>query len=204
MAEKFFNFQDMQRKLEGCIVRYKGEPVLVHIPPGLAEDQVKIKRLDPKAGWNTVKVTEDVFDISAVLLGYVNNGKNCLYVSRDARREVLCSTHPTRLKFKRNDGDQRDDGIDVSISVDFANMIKNRYPSFDEVVKALAPKEAIGSSKAFHRMYAISRGNRVRNLLFRGSVLGTFSSKWVLSMEEAPDYSIHARVLEKLGVFEHA
>lgn len=201
MAEAFFSHADMQRKLDGCIIRYKGEPRNVYVQQGLKPNIVKIRKLDSVSEWTPVDVTEDDFDIQAVPLGYVNHNNQAIYFYREAQREVICSTHPTRLKWKFNEG-ERDKGkaIEVSYMPSFSDMIVNKYPSFNEVIAKLSSKEQIGNSLAFTRMYSVSRRNRARLLMFRGKLLGTFSSKWKLTMEDAPDYSLHMRVLNKCGV----
>ena len=201
MAEEFFSFADMQRKLEGCIIRYKGEPHSVHVAQGLRPNIVKIRKLDLTSEWKNVDVTEDDFDIQAVPLGYVNFNNQAVYFYREAQREVLCTTHPTRLRWKYNEGErEKNREIDVFTCPSFADMIMNKYPSFDEVVSKLSSKEQIGNSIAFNRMYCVSRRNRARLLMFRGKLLGTFNSKRKLAMEDAPDFSLHMRLLNKCGV----
>lgn len=133
-------------------------------------------------------------------MGYMNDYSNnrACYISRDARREILSSTHPNRLSIIHNEGEE---GRKFDLyNVGFADMVLNKYPSFTEVINTLKDKSKIGQSIAFHRLYCIDRRNRARLIMFKGELLGVFDIKWRLSLEPDKDVSIHKRILSKMGV----
>lgn len=204
MADKYFSRADLYRKLNGCIIRYKGYPhsVIVREVENPRDEETVYIYPPSKGEHKAFKVTytTDDFDNSSFSLGFVNFQNRAYFLSREARREVLTCTHPSRISVHSLDYDKDAPRSSVIYSEGFEDMVVRKYPTFEEVKTTLTPKETIGCSLAFHPLYAIVRSNRLRSLYFKKEVLGIFNSKWELTIEPDNDTSIHRKVLSGFGV----
>lgn len=92
--------KDIEQKLHGCIIRYKGHPYYATFYGG---DQMKLYNVGKNQNESykyTVSIYDDEFDISSVPLGYVNGDhKDYMYVSYVTRnpirkvRQGICTTN---------------------------------------------------------------------------------------------------------------
>ena len=156
MASKLATHQDVMRRLDNTICKYKGVPYYIKYNVGHTVNIYPIA--DAKAPFIQCDVdyTSPDFDYGFPEVGYMNLNQHAYYIERISGRDQRMGLPPDMLRYvhgKVNNALFRSKGME--------NMLLNIYPDVREAVRLI---KAIGAtSVALSRDYALDR-NEVGDL----------------------------------------
>jgi hypothetical protein len=154
----FAREEDVQQKLDGTLVRYKGEPCWCTYEGGFIVRLYTFEAYKGKGSNGfTVDCMDEALDYSAPALGYINEKKEgAVYLIRYPRKQFNGGLKPSQVNawslLAERDIGRREVNL-VSEAVEC--MFKNKYPKFDEVVEEVLDSKGDMYSKAFHRKLAV-------------------------------------------------
>lgn len=141
-------------RLEGTIIRYGEEPIMVQEVRGVGR-AIYIIGVILATGQMTEALLKDC-DLTPVPLGYVNMGERAFYTMRMPMRrdwrQGLRFLNLIDVEGRQFNGNSYEP---------FVNTIKGEYPSFLEAVE----DSTYNISRAFHRDFAIENDG---NILYKG------------------------------------
>jgi hypothetical protein len=178
---KYERLEDARMRLRGTVVLYEGNPVYIRdiaagrggdeifrvhadkLPLGRGDDPFERGGMvDPEGAEMRKYISSKKFDISPFKMGYVNAPTGAFFCSRLPHRQqkqgLSGETFNTFLRTK-----------------EVVEMVNNRYPTFDQALKALAKAPSV----AFSREFALSKDEVVDCLFFlyhKGQKVGAFAS----------------------------
>lgn len=164
----FASVNDAYTKLNRSLITYKGilfkcDPFNNRLfdRPQVADNKLRLVSLEDRKEV-IADYTEDAFQAVPYELGYLNDTKNLkvLFVYRDAVRHSNVGIDLGGLSYVpvgRKNSNQ-DDAIlenNIIFSLNFIDMILNKYPSFDEAFDKVKKTRTIGCGCAFDKNYAL-------------------------------------------------
>lgn len=188
LAIKYESLEDARLRLKNTVVLYDGDPVFIRniepsrsekdgifrihadaLPLNVDEDGIEVGdwiEAAKKAGLRKF-ISSKNFDIAPFKMGYVNLRKGAVFCSRLPRRQ-----QKQGLSAESYSGIGLDWANFVRSS-EVVDMIKGRYPTFEQA-KALLNKSPL---VAFSREFAIARDEILEDmfvLYYKGSKVGVF------------------------------
>lgn len=147
--------QDLEARLHGGIAFYNKEPVKVIIEDG----RIVLYTFPDMKRFKAIEENDELFDISAPRLGYVNYNSDAIYVYRIPERRYKQTLTISPLRFETK-------GLgfypeDIFESFAFKKMLLNEYPSLNDALKSL---EDGANSRAITRDLAIKKNNITKRL----------------------------------------
>ena len=178
LAIKYEEVGDAKMRLRGCVVLYKGAPVLVSdVLAGNGDDifrvlfnelpivGARVKRADPEEGEGVKRkfISSKHFDIAPFKMGYVNSqgpggAFYCQRMPNRVQKQGLCAENFTAVN---NYGQGIPFGA-FTTSKEVPAMIANDYPSFDQAVRSLDKLSAV----AFHREFCLVKDAVIQGLIY--------------------------------------
>jgi hypothetical protein len=158
---RYDNPHDVSMRLNGCVARYKGEPVILTY---IGDDNVlhvNYRPLrKPNAKWQSIHSSDVELDISSPPLGYLNHveTKAAYYVQRVPVRKQFQGFHSDNSNVEP-ECEQRYATQRIYHLIktpEMADTIDNKYPSGDRIIEMMLSDPSI-RSMAFHRKFAIRR-----------------------------------------------
>lgn len=168
MAVGFASVGDTNMYLNNSIIMYDGVPHYVSNTGAEKNNEVTGFCMSPMLmkhdQGKKLSVTDNKFVHNGILLGYVNYKGQATYVKRKPSRRQksgVCKNSLCKSKYNINLTDKS-----------FANMLMNKYPSFDTCIYKLEDRRTI--SAAFHRDLAIGYGSErdILHLYHKGKDIG--------------------------------
>lgn len=197
----FIRQEDTQLRLDNTIVMWQGEPHWCRVSLDFPVNHVHITALEDvqtgRGKRKLVDLTSDDFSANIPELGYVNREYYCDFVSRSPERRQKQGLCVNTVKSAS--------GNDPSVymfTVEFRNMLKNVYPTFDE---ALTKVEQLGVARvAFHKQLALLKRSKVSPVVLevRGREVATFNNETNIFEihKDRKDYSFLFEMLTNLGI----
>lgn len=150
MNVEFENINDTHRKLDGCIVEYKGAIHSVRVDPGNTDHYKVTLRKVPNGRAFTVNTKEEEFEARFLPLGYMNYEKGCVWLSRSPARRMTLGIGDRVVEFSDVDGKTVLRNVSIA-SQDYVNLYENKYPTYAEAIKKLTstPISSIALSRDF-------------------------------------------------------
>ena len=144
--------QDFEARMHGGMAYYDGKPVLLHATRGA----INIQSFPNGDNIKQIVKTDELLDLSSPVLGYVNFNLACVYTYRKPERKykqtltygAIGVYDPTESKTARWDQNA------VFYTEEFKNMLMDKYPKLDEVIKSLNGKVV---SRAISRDVALAK-----------------------------------------------
>lgn len=169
--------EDVGMRLANCVVMYDGKPVMLGDVMHNAEEQsVIINARYLSNGRNfIISLPDEKLDLTPVPVGYVNYGKDAVYVSRVPVRRYkqgLCH-HNMRTRYA-NPMVPNVRTASILSSRGMSECITDDYYTLNDCIKLL--EEGERSSVAFHRRWALYEDEAigVRHLMYRGRQVGIY------------------------------
>lgn len=160
MSKFFFDsIQDANQKLASTVVMAKGLPCYIETVQGLNTDQqAKIywMPLDQHRNDSEIlRLDKETFEVKRLpSLGYVNHRNYSHYLSRRPVRQAVQGLNSRNVHIPG--GDEGTPNWDAMLySRDFADMLMNKYISFDRVFDEILTSQ-MPLKKAFSRTFAMS------------------------------------------------
>lgn len=159
--------QDLEARLGGGVAFYDKEPVRVSIEGG----KIRLYSFPEMAPLRYIVESDELFDISAPRLGYVNYEREAIYVTRQPERRYKQTLTFGPLRFTPSPEIY---GGDLFESKHFRKMLMNDYPSLNEAMTMLSSKYG---SVAITRDLAIKRNQSTGrlHLCIKGKTVGKLS-----------------------------
>lgn len=197
MAEKYFNREDMQRKLNETICLWDGEPVYVSTGHGSAGDQVDIFRFSERGLGDSTRIdhTDPRFVDRSLPLGFLNRYQTCGYVSRVPYRRNIQPISSRQLQI------EPDFGGGWFLSNEFANTIRGRYPSYADSLAWVTNGAYQGSAFCRDACIAVRQGIKQPGLYYKTRLIALwniYSNRW--DYLQGPEILHFKKLVEKLGV----
>lgn len=160
--------QDLEQRLGGGVAFYNKEPVKVIIEGG----KIRLFTFPDLIPIKYIQESDELFDISAPRLGYVNYDREAIYVSRRPERRYKQTLTFGPLQFSNSTGFYEGDLFECKA---FKRMLMNDYPSLNEAMTMLSSKY---SSVAITRDLAIKRNQSTGrfHLCVKGKTVGKLSA----------------------------
>lgn len=160
----FESERDAAMRIAGTVVRYEGKSVFVEEVTGEERCRVYFPKEDET---KTLNYNDPRFDYSSVPLGYVNHRGHAHYTMRQPHRRWKQGVG--RDCFKVKSGERG-----VFNSRGMHDAVEGIYPSFDEACRLVRDEGA--TSVAYHRDWAIKRGDGYFRLMYKGTQVGKIVS----------------------------
>jgi hypothetical protein len=151
MAEAFYSHGDVVMYLDGCVCLWKGKPVFI----SCSDTKVKGHTLGNFSECVDIDINSDDFDYKGVKLGYVNYGKQALYVARLPWRKTKAGVHYENTACYTVQG-TISNIVDLIQAKEFGEMVEGIYPSEHEALQRLVTNPYT-KSVAISRNIAIAR-----------------------------------------------
>lgn len=155
----FATEDDVRQKLDGTLVRYKGQPCWCTYEGGFNVRLFTFADYKGRGHANgfSVDCMDDDLDYSAPGLGYINEKKEgAVYLIRYPRKQFAGGLKPSQVNawslLAERDIGRREVNL-VSDAIE--KMFKNEYPPCREVVEECLHSKGDMFSKAFHRKLAV-------------------------------------------------
>lgn len=164
-GDKYENAEEVKFRLEGSVVAYDGDPVYItRVSMPDMEDKGEIARVffrplpfgGDAGGKETRKfLSSRKFDLAPFKMGYLNTGKQAVFVSRSPVRQNRQGLCPANMSIADVKG-KKVAGIgfaNIIANKGFIDMVKGVYPSFKEVGDMLNQPDI--TSAAVSRSFAL-------------------------------------------------
>lgn len=170
---KYENGADVKMRLEGSVVRYKGQPVYVISTSG---DKCKILLLDTD---EETLVLYTSLDLSPVPLGFVCTGKAMAYVERRPVRRFKQGLTKDNMFVKDAPWPvARISNTDKCL----ANTISGKYPSIEEAFQDVREGKRI--AVPFSREWGVAKYDGDLCIVHRGDIVGYVTDNVVRLLPE--------------------
>lgn len=150
---RYLDFDQMNRRLNHTIVRYRGKICEVQSWRPDTLDLV-VFYLEGTVDNHLIHSSDIDLDISSVPLGFINYKESSFYIQRiPIRRQTqgvspeVCYFHPIHKKTKQANG------WNLLKSKDFVQCANNKYPKFLSIFKGIKDNKIL--SGAFHKRFAL-------------------------------------------------
>ena len=160
---RYVNAADVNTRLNGTVVRYKNEPVYVEQQGVNRRDRENDLRVDlhdviNKTWIENIHTSDEDLDVSAFPnMGYGNYRGVARYFTRIPNRRTANGVTTTNCCFwtRNPDGSLSSNNVgrEVLLNVDFHQMLRGKYPSFEDALKTVSSHQA--QSVAVNRKLAI-------------------------------------------------
>jgi hypothetical protein len=188
--EQYHAEEDRNRRLNGTICMYDGNPVYIRCsdPHGritLKADEVFITEptnVFDYSGYRVVKYTDDKFCAKAFPLGYANHREGICYVTRKPHQQQRAGIHEGVIDVK---GDSSTHHFIYSQAM--VDCIKGNYPTFEEARKTVSQGKPVAFTRflAFRPLY-----KNIYTLEYRGRPAGIVKKDDVLELFEGKESRI--------------
>jgi hypothetical protein len=196
------SFDECQTRLNGTVILYKGEPVVVQqVEANGAEPcLLHLKFLPRSRDSATVLVTDEDLEYRRFNLGYVNLAGGATYAARwpiveGYKQGLTCNN----LKFTSIGGGQPAPNFQhIYVQPGFKDMLQGKYPTAEEAMERLLAQNEPPISVAFQPDFAIRRDQFRGDFLldYRGQKVGFGKNKFSVPQ----DYWYLREVLQKSGI----
>lgn len=153
-VERYLTKEDVNMRLDNCIVRYKGEPFMSKYAGGL---QIKLYYMDESNRDPMLVNSNDIdLDISSFDIGYVNRGERAWFITRvpyRKQKQAVCIHNVVWSTFMNNYQKLDDSLLMTKYTDDAIRMIYPTYKDCLEWVKA----KASNVSRAFNTNFALHK-----------------------------------------------
>lgn len=181
---RFVNPEDVQRRLDQVVVRYKSKPVYAQYngkKSVLLIDMLEAKSDGGSSAYVEADAEDEDLDLSIPPLGYVNfvstkwGGMFPLYFMRSTPRVTKAGIELRNIQFlgKNNEFQKGWGGSVTPILKPLGEAIAGKYPTFDEA-RARATTEG---GMAFDRRIAFGNIKSIPVVLYRGRPAGLYDAE---------------------------
>lgn len=167
------NVGDLARRIENTIILYDGKPVYIAQVADLNDIALccvteKLNNRAPK--YKRVGIKDPLLDVNPFRLGYVNEGKECTFVTRRPGRITQIGLLVNKVKMEPYPVEMGN--MSIVLSNGFINMCLDKYPHFTEAYNKITNFSSEEYGMAFHRLWALRRDPTGTILEFRGRPVG--------------------------------
>jgi hypothetical protein len=200
---KYLNEEDVRRRLDRTIVRYKDKVVLCVLIGGTV---VRLKNCSNGRVVIDTDANDPDIDIGSPPLGYVFGGDNgAFYVSRLPVRKYQQGISTANVKIEKDDNPIQNMHLLIPQDMfqgftlkQLTNTILGEYPSYKDALKNI---RAGSPAIPFSRRYCISRQSADTILLrHRTNTIGVVDRDGTVLLNPDTVLSLHMKQLGKLGV----
>ncbi len=204
----FSNATDLRQKLNGTIIKYKGEPHYCEV----GQDEVvwlsNIHSKQRKSDGNHFAVSPDDRDLdySSPILGFANHGDHCTFVGRLPARRSVQGISESNVVHYGLDGKELGAIRGFVLSDRMYDCIMGKFPSFTEIYKQLISYPANKEySQAFARHFAVRKTKSEAIFLYhRLQQIGQYDRMWArFTLIPTYNNSVIITQLKSLGVPVH-
>jgi len=172
---RYESSEDVRTRLNASVVFYNNKPVYLYNRDERLDLCIFARFiLQPEEPKFIIHSSDELLDVSAKPLGWINFQDSCLFAVRRPVRKPLqgIGSANTKVYFFPEEGSSRL-SEEVLLSADFGKMLLGIYPSMDQAI--LISKN--NGSCAFSRNFAIFLRNDLKLLAYKKNCIGVFNNR---------------------------
>lgn len=187
MGKYYDNIEDVRSKLLGTIVYYNETPVVVKdVQQSLEKTfDVFFTKSFFGRGFESRPLTDPGFNFSRFNIGYANYGANgAVWWYRQPAKQYQQGLKANQLSYRTTAGASHV-GVMFKVSQPIEQMLLNKYPNFDEALKAVHGLDDTVAI-AFHKDFAVSWDKIHKDALleYKGKLVGHMPNSEIKLIDE--------------------